>query len=145
MLIGGIALGLVLGLLLGGRLERLAGISLRFLPLLFLAVIVRFTTELLLGAGVEIVDTLRLPLLAVAYGLLLFTLWHNRSYPGMALAFIGIASNALVIVVNGGSHARLDARLRGVRAGGSAHVGAPPVGRRTPAPSSCCDWSRLRT
>ena len=55
MLIAGIALGLVLGLLLGGRLERLADIRLRFLPLLFLAVILRFATEAMLGFGVEIV------------------------------------------------------------------------------------------
>ena len=102
MLIGGIAFGLVAGLLLGGRLEHLADIRLRFLPLLFLAVIVRFATEALLGYGVGIVDVLRVPLFGAAYGLLLFALWHNRSYPGLALAFIGIASNALVILVNGG-------------------------------------------
>src|SRR6478736_2627297 len=102
MLIGGIALGLVLGLVLGGRLDRLADIRLQYLPLLFVAVIVRFGTEILLGRGVEIVDTLRMPLLGAAYGLLLFTLWHNRAYPGLALAFVGIASNGLVILVNGG-------------------------------------------
>ncbi|HEY3334505.1 MAG TPA: MFS transporter [Candidatus Limnocylindrales bacterium] len=102
MLIGGIALGLVLGLVLGGKLERLADIRLQFLPLLFLAVIIRFGTEALLGFGVGIVDTLRMPLLAASYGLLLFTLWHNRTYPGLALAFVGIASNGLVILVNGG-------------------------------------------
>ncbi len=102
MLIGGITLGLVLGLLLGGRLENLANIRLRFLPLLFVAVILRFATEALLGMGVEVVDALRVPLLGGAYGLLLFTLWHNRSYPGLALAFVGIASNTLVIVWNGG-------------------------------------------
>ncbi len=102
MLIGGIALGLVLGLVLGGKLERLADIRLQFLPLLFLAVIVRFGTEALLGFGVGIVDTLRVPLLGTAYGLVLFTLWRNRTYPGLALAFVGIASNALVIMVNGG-------------------------------------------
>ena len=102
MLIGGIALGLVLGLLLGGRLENLADIRLQFLPLLFVAVIVRFATELSLVAGIGIVDTLRVPLLGAAYGLLLFTLWHNRGYPGLALAFIGIASNAIAIVGNGG-------------------------------------------
>ena len=102
MLIGGIALGLVLGLVLGGRLENLADIRLRFLPLLFVAVIVRFATELSLVAGIGLVDTLRVPLLGAAYGLLLFTLWHNRGYPGMALAFVGIASNAIAIVGNGG-------------------------------------------
>ena len=102
MLIGGIALGLVLGLLLGGRLENLANIRLRFLPLLFVAVIVRFGTEAALGFGVPIAETLRIPLLGLAYGLLLFALWRNRFYPGLALAFIGIASNGLVIMVNGG-------------------------------------------
>ncbi len=102
MLIGGIALGLLLGLLLGGRLENLANIRLRFLPLLFVAVIVRFGTEASLSFGVPFAETLRMPLLGLAYGLLLLTLWKNRFYPGMALAFIGIASNALVILVNGG-------------------------------------------
>ena len=43
-----------------------------------------------------------MPLLALAYGLLLFVLWKNRWYPGLALAFVGIAANALVILVNGG-------------------------------------------
>ena len=102
MLIGGIAFGLVLGLVIGGRLERLADIRLRFLPLLFLAVIVRFATETLLGFGLDLWDALRVLLLGGAYGLLLFTLWHNRTYPGLALAFVGIASNTLVIVANGG-------------------------------------------
>ncbi len=102
MLIAGIAFGLVMGLLLGGRIERLADIRLQFLPLLFVAVIVRFGTETLLQYSVGIVDTLRVPLLGIAYGLLLFTLWKNRSYPGLALAFIGIASNAIAILFNGG-------------------------------------------
>ena len=102
MLIGGIALGLVLGLVLGGKIERLADIRLTYLPLLFVAVIVRYGTEALLGLGVDLVEVLRVPLFGLAYGLLLYTLWHNRAYPGLALAFIGIASNGLVIMVNGG-------------------------------------------
>ena len=102
MLIGGITLGLVLGLLLGGRLENLANIRLRFLPLLFVAVIVRFAVEAALGFGLPLAETLRMPLLALAYGLLLFVLWNNRWYPGLALAFVGIASNGLAIMVNGG-------------------------------------------
>jgi DHA3 family macrolide efflux protein-like MFS transporter len=102
MLSGGIVLGLVLGLLLGGRLENLANIRLRFLPLLFVAVIIRFGTEWALGFGLPLAETLRMPLLGLAYGLLLFALWHNRFYPGLALAFIGVASNALAIMVNGG-------------------------------------------
>ncbi len=102
MLILGILLGLVLGLLLGGRLERLATIHLQFLPVLFVGVLVRFGTELALHAGIPFADAYRLPLLATAYALLLFVLWKNRWYPGLALAFVGIGANALAIVVNGG-------------------------------------------
>jgi DHA3 family macrolide efflux protein-like MFS transporter len=102
MLIGGIVGGLILGLLLGGRLEHLARAQLRYLPLLFIAVLVRFATEAALGAGVEPVEALRLPLLVTAYGLLLVALWHNRGYPGLALAFVGIAGNAIAITLNGG-------------------------------------------
>ena len=32
----------------------------------------------------------------------MFALWRNRTYPGLALAFVGIAFNGIAIVVNGG-------------------------------------------
>ena len=102
MLIGGIVLGLLLGLLSGGRLDNLGAIRLRWVGLLAAAVLVRFGTEALLNAGVDIVETLRLPLLATGFGLLLVGLWANRTYPGLGLAFVGILLNGIVIVVNGG-------------------------------------------
>jgi MFS family permease len=102
MLIGGIALGLVLGLVAGGQITNLAYVRLRRLGLLVVAVLLRFGTEYLLNAGFGPVEALRLPLLAASFGLLLVALWANRGYPGMSLAFIGILSNGLVIVVNGG-------------------------------------------
>ena len=102
MLIGGIVLGLVLGLLAGGTLGNLATIRLRSTWLLLVAVLLRYGTEFLLDAGVPLVDALRLPLLAAAFGFLLVALWRNRNYPGLSLAFVGILSNATVIIVNGG-------------------------------------------
>jgi MFS family permease len=102
MLIGGIALGLVLGLLAGGSLLNLGSIRLRRLDLLVGALALRIATEFLLNAGIGIVDTLRVPLFAISFGLLLAALWVNRGYPGFSLAFIGTASNAIVILVNGG-------------------------------------------
>jgi MFS family permease len=102
VLIGGIVLGLVMGLLAGGTLGNLATIRLRSTWLLLVAVLLRYGTEVLLGAGVSIVDALRLPLLGAAFGFLLVGLWRNRTYPGLSLAFVGILSNATVIVVNGG-------------------------------------------
>ena len=102
MLIGGILLGLLLGLLAGGRLRNLAEIHLRWTSLLVAAVFIRVATEAALGAGNDIVEALRLPLLAAAFGILLVALWVNRTYPGLSLAFLGVLSNGLVILVNGG-------------------------------------------
>ncbi len=102
MLSIGIVLGLVLGLLAGGSLVNLASVRLRWVSLIAAAVLVRFGTEAALLAGVPLVDTLRLPLLAASFGFLLVGLWGNRSYPGLTLAFVGILSNGIVIVVNGG-------------------------------------------
>jgi MFS family permease len=102
VLIAGIVLGLVLGLAAGGTLSNLATIRLRRTYLLLAAVIIRYGTEWLLNAGVPIVDALRLPLLSSAFALLLVALWTNRTFPGLSLAFVGILSNATVIVVNGG-------------------------------------------
>ncbi len=102
MLIGGILLGLLLGLLAGGSLRNLAEIRLRWTGLLVAAVVIRFATEAALDAQIGAVEALRLPLLASAFGMLLVTLWVNRSYPGLSLAFLGVLANALVILANGG-------------------------------------------
>jgi DHA3 family macrolide efflux protein-like MFS transporter len=102
MLIGGILLGLLLGLLSGGRIQNLAVIHLRWTWLLLAALILRFATEAGLNAQIAPIEMLRLPLLAGAFGLLLAALWVNRGYPGLSLAFLGILSNAIVIIANGG-------------------------------------------
>jgi DHA3 family macrolide efflux protein-like MFS transporter len=102
MLIGGIALGLIIGLAVGGSISNLATIRLQRLTVLMVAVILRFGTEFLLNAHVPIAEALRVPLLGTSFALLLVALWANRAYPGMSLAFIGVLTNAVVIIVNGG-------------------------------------------
>jgi DHA3 family macrolide efflux protein-like MFS transporter len=102
MLIGGIALGLILGLVAGGDILNLGSIRLKRLPLLIVAVFVRFGTEFLLNNGIPMAEALRVPLLAAGFILLLLALWPNRAYPGISLAFIGVLLNAVVIIVNGG-------------------------------------------
>ena len=102
MLIAGILLGLLLGLRAGGRLDNLGNIQLRWPLLLVAAVIVRFGTEALLNAGVDIVEMLRAPLLATGFVLLLIGLWVNRFYPGLSVTFVGVLLNGMVIVLNGG-------------------------------------------
>jgi MFS family permease len=102
MLIGGILLGLILGLAAGGSFGNLARVQLRWVGVLLVAVILRFGTEYLLGRGNQLVDALRFPLFAVAFGLLLAGLWVNRSQPGLRLAFVGILLNTIAILANGG-------------------------------------------
>jgi len=102
VLIGGIVLGLIVGLLAGGTFGNLATIRLRRTWLLVVAVVIRYAVEALLNAHIPIVETLRLPLLASAFAVLLVALWTNRTFPGLNLAFVGTLLNATVIVVNGG-------------------------------------------
>jgi hypothetical protein len=102
VLIGGILLGLIVGLRSGGRLGNLASIQLRWIGLLFAAVIVRFGTEILLGLEIDFVEGLRLPLFTVGFAMLLVALWANRGYPGLAIAFVGILLNGIAIIWNGG-------------------------------------------
>jgi DHA3 family macrolide efflux protein-like MFS transporter len=102
MLIGGILLGLIAGLLAGGSIGNLASIRLRWIGLLFLAVVVRFVTEYAIEAGFSQVNAARLPLFGMSFGLLLAGLWANRSHPGLSLAFIGILLNTIAILANGG-------------------------------------------
>ncbi len=102
MLLGGIALGLIAGLVAGGRLRNLADVRLRWMAAIFLAVILRYATEAALARNLPAAENLRLPLLVGSYGLLLVGTWVNRRRPGMAIAFVGILSNAVVIAVNGG-------------------------------------------
>jgi len=102
VLIGGIVLGLILGLAVGGTIWNLGRVRLQRVAFLFGAVIVRFATEAAIGAGIDLAELLRLPLFGLAYAMLLFGLWWNRAQPGLSLAFVGILSNAIAIVANGG-------------------------------------------
>ncbi|MFI5261613.1 MAG: MFS transporter [Candidatus Limnocylindrales bacterium] len=102
MLIAGTVVGALVALALGGRPSNLLDVRLRAPILLFLAVIVRYGTELALRLGVVGVEQLRLPLFALSFAILLYGLWLNRDQPGLLVAATGIAANATVMIVNGG-------------------------------------------
>jgi len=103
MLVSAIVAGLLAGLVAGGHIDNLARVArLRWIGLLFTALIVRLGTEAALRWGVPDVSAFRLPLFALAFGLLAFVLWHNRDRPGMAVALGGTLANASAILVNGG-------------------------------------------
>lgn len=102
MLLIGVLLGLVAGLLLGGRLDALLEVKLRWRVLIFLALALRFGTEAAISYGLPLANELRLPLYATTFALLVCALWLNRSHPGLLVAAAGIASNGLAITANGG-------------------------------------------
>jgi MFS transporter, DHA3 family, macrolide efflux protein len=95
-------IGLIAGLLLGGRLVRLIDVRLRWMGLVFVALALRLGTQFAISNGVELADTFRLPLYAAAFGLLVGGLWLNRSHAGLLAVAIGLASNAIAIIINGG-------------------------------------------
>jgi MFS transporter, DHA3 family, macrolide efflux protein len=97
----GVLLGLGLGLLVGGKLDSLIFVRLRWLPLLVLAAGARFGLDAALAAG-SVPDGLRMWLVLTAYVLLTGMLVANRSLPGLTAAALGTAANGIAIVANGG-------------------------------------------
>jgi MFS transporter, DHA3 family, macrolide efflux protein len=102
MLLMGIALGLLAGLALGGRLRALVNVRLRFAVLLVVAIVLRYGTQALIAQGVAVVDTLRWPLYAAAFGALIGAMWLNRARPGLLVVLVGVGLNGFAILVNGG-------------------------------------------
>jgi len=102
VLLGAIVLGLVAGLLTGGSIGRLASVHLRYIWLIFAALALRSGIDLAAGAGISLPDGLQILALLLAYSFLVVGLGANRTYPGILLALVGVMSNGLVILVNGG-------------------------------------------
>ena len=102
MLLIAVLLGIVGGLLAGGRLANLVSVNLRFGLLILLALVLRFGTQALIQRDVALVGEWRIPLFALAFGVLIVALWLNRSQPGLLLAMAGVAANAIAILANGG-------------------------------------------
>ena len=102
MLFVAVALGIVAGLLAGGRLSNLLSAQLRFGALIVGGLLLRVATQWFIDQGVEIVDQLRVLLFGASFGMLVVALWLNRSQPGLSLAMVGIGANGIAVVVNGG-------------------------------------------
>jgi hypothetical protein len=96
-----IVAGIVIGLVRGGRFERLAEASFRLWPLLILGIVVQ-------GAAAFTADG-AVPLILASYALLLAFTAVNLVHAGMGVVFVGIALNLVVIGVNGGMPVRAEA------------------------------------
>ncbi len=95
-----IPLGLILGLLTGGRLDRLAQARFRWAPLALAGLL----TQLIVffGPVAERVGDLGVPLYVGSTALVLAAVLRNVAVPGLALVALGAVSNLAAIVANGG-------------------------------------------
>jgi hypothetical protein len=94
-----IVLGLVFGLLTGGRIGNLAKLKFRWPWLILAAVVVR---EAVLLTPLNRVDAARFIYVVALGAIVLWTIAHLGRLPGIWLVTAGAALNLLVIVVNGG-------------------------------------------
>jgi hypothetical protein len=100
--IAAVVAGIALGYAFGGRLSRIGGADLRWLPLLYASAALQF-----LGSPLRGMPGLALVLLSFV-GLIVFAA-ANFHYAGMGVVLVGVLMNFLVIAVNGGMPVRADA------------------------------------
>jgi MFS family permease len=97
----GVLVGLASGMLVGGSLDNMAQVRLRWWSALILAAIARIALDWALTGGI-VPDGLRLWLVLITYAALVAMLVANRSLPGLTAAALGTAANGIAIVANGG-------------------------------------------
>ena len=96
-----VPIGIVLGLLIGGRLERLAQIRFEWawLAVVGLAIqVALFSTPVGASLGPGAGEALYV----ASTGMVLVAVWRNLALPGLALVAAGAISNLIAIVANGG-------------------------------------------
>ena len=94
-----IVVGIVFGLVVGGRVGNLARLKFRWPWVILVAVVVRTATQLPPLSRVEGAQYAYMLTLAV---IVAWTIWHWDRLPGIWLVTAGSAVNLLVIAVNGG-------------------------------------------
>ena len=100
IIFGAIALGVVIGLSLGGSVTRLADVQFRWWPLAVAGLALQFIP--VPGSAGSSQRVLGLGLLFGSYGLLLVFVLANVRYAGFWLVAGGFALNVAVIAINGG-------------------------------------------
>src|ERR1700730_488644 len=94
-----IALGIIVGLVIHGRLDNLARLQFRWSWLVVAALVVREATVLTPLRNIDGIQYVYAASLAVLVG---WTLWHINRIRGIWLVAIGSALNLVVIAANGG-------------------------------------------
>ncbi len=101
LLLYAIVLALLVGLALGGRIDGLSSVRLRWIP----AALVGFLVQIVIfsGPGSDAVGTLGPPLYVGSTLLVLVAVVRNIAVPGLPILALGAALNLVAILANGGS------------------------------------------
>jgi hypothetical protein len=100
LVVGAIAAGILIGILLGGSLRNLAEIKLRWWPLAPLGLVLQLVPVPTIEGRLD--HWLAVGLLAASYAVLLVFVLVNIRLPGFPVVAAGFALNLLVISLNGG-------------------------------------------
>lgn len=95
-----VLIGLVLGVLLGGRLAGLAALRIRWAPAIVLGLLAQVV--LFSGPVAARIGDLGPTVYVATTGIVLVAVIRNWRLPGIPIAAVGAASNLLAIVANGG-------------------------------------------
>jgi hypothetical protein len=95
-----VLVGLVAGMLIGGRWSGLAALSIRWAP----AIVVGMVAQVILffGPVTELVGGFGPPLYVASTMLVVVAMVRNWSVPGIPVVVVGAACNLVAIVANGG-------------------------------------------
>jgi hypothetical protein len=104
-------LGLALGLLVGGRVERLALLRFRRIELFFVAFAVQIVAFPFPWLPWTTNGSLATVLWLVSFALVAAGAWYNRHIVGVPLVAAGLASNVLAVGANGGHMPALPSAL----------------------------------
>ncbi len=95
-----VPIGLLAGIVTGGRLSRLGELSLRWAPLAVLGLVAQVVV--FSGPVASRIGSLGVPLYVGSTALVLLVVVRNARVPGMVLVAAGAASNLAAILANGG-------------------------------------------
>jgi uncharacterized membrane protein YidH (DUF202 family) len=96
-----IPIGLIAGLVLGGRIDRLGDVRFRLTPLAILALAIQVVLFSPLGAGLD--EAVSRAIYVASTVLVAVVVVVNLRVTGVPLILLGAASNLLAIVANGGA------------------------------------------
>ena len=102
MLLDVLVVSLIIGLLRGGKLTRLANLPLRRIELIILPFLIQYALVYFGGRGLRLLESWGVYLYIFSYSLLLVAIWYNKHIREMKILGAGIAINFIVILANGG-------------------------------------------